>query len=84
MSKHAPMPHSPERCAVWQPGDDDPCTVECPLFAAAPEMLEALKLALEWIENVAKADTNACLDAMPNDYQGRRMIRAAIAKAEGR
>jgi hypothetical protein len=64
-------------CAVVGPVDDDPENVKesieyTKLFAAAPELLKALELALEWIE----------LDHPGGSFAANE-IRAAIAKAKG-
>jgi hypothetical protein len=53
------------------------------LFAAAPDLLAACEYAIQWIDNIAKADPDAFLDAMPNDTVGRPFIRNAIKKAKG-
>jgi hypothetical protein len=61
--------------AVCGPVDDDPENLketmrQAKLFAAAPELLEALELSLEWIE----------MD-LPGGSFAANKIRAAISKA---
>jgi len=51
------------------------CMSDAKLYAAAPELLEALKVALEVMENV---------DGENDCRRGMRAAEAAIAKAEGR
>jgi hypothetical protein len=51
--------------------------VERCLIAAAPDMLEALKLADEWLAQIAPK----CCEAFIAD---QKKISAALAKAEGR
>jgi hypothetical protein len=53
------------------------------LCAAAPDLLAACEYAMEWINNIADADPDVLLNAMPNNTLGRTFIRAAIAKAKG-
>lgn len=47
-----------------------------PLIAAAPELLDACKLAAEWLEDLTRGDVDA-----EAELAG---IKQAIAKAEGR
>lgn len=54
------------------------------LLAAAPELLGACRMALEWLENACRADQNTLLAAMPNNCGGRNTLRAAITAAERR
>jgi hypothetical protein len=53
------------------------------LFKASPLLLEACEYAIQWIDNIAKNNPDALLDAMPNNTLGRTFIRHAIAKAKG-
>jgi hypothetical protein len=56
-------------------------TANAHLIAAAPDLLAALKEALNFIEG----DRDFMLgNAYPEDYAMRERIKAAIAKAEGR
>ena len=54
------------------------------LIAAAPDLLAALEACKEWIDNLVTQGTiDPLLDAMPNNFGGRKTISAAIAKARG-
>lgn len=57
------------------------------LIAAAPQLLEALKLAAEWLDNMKASQSvlteEALLDCQPQ-RGGMNTLRAAIAQAEGK
>ena len=53
-----------------------------PLIAAAPELLAALRLAMEWSEDDGYPDDHCMVG--PCERAFRQAARAAIAKAEGR
>ena len=52
------------------------------LIAAAPELLEACRGALEWLLGVRRENRDALEDGQPPKF-GLNKIREAIAKAEG-
>ena len=86
--RHTPGPHTPERCAAWLPGDDDPCTLECPLFKAAPEMLEALRGFVAWeaLRGFVAWEAAGCPEGsidMRTLYKLTQTARAIIRKVEG-
>lgn len=56
---------------------EEQCTANARLIAAAPELLEALKLLL------AECDQQVSIGNMPYDWVSFGIARAAIAKAEG-
>ena len=51
------------------------------LIAAAPDLLAACELSLEWLDSVC--DENFSLGAEPEGIEAKRQIVAAIAKAKG-
>jgi hypothetical protein len=71
---------------------DDDCVVadvlsedykaDASLIAAAPELLAALRLAMEWSEDDGYPDDHCMVG--PCERAFRQAARAAIAKAEGR
>lgn len=58
---------------------------EATVAAAAPDLLEACQMAVEWLDNIRAGlrddEWNAFVDRLPNNTGGRRQLRAAIAKA---
>lgn len=63
-------------------GEDGP---DARMLVAAPELLHELKLALEWIGNLATTmSRKQLLDLMPNNFGGQVSMRALIDKVEGR
>ena len=89
MSKHTPgpwemrMPHEARfvyrpadpHFPIYVPGDDATRAADARLIAAAPEMLGALKTAVAQLEGGSQQ--------IPRYGDTDRIIRAAIAKAEG-
>lgn len=59
---------------IW--GDDDQCEINARLIAAAPEMLEALKLAQRWLANCTPVIEINGPTPLP-------VIAAVLAKAAG-
>lgn len=53
------------------------------LVAAAPELLEALKDAVRWLDGMYSDNPEFALDSMPNNCLSRNEMKAAIAKATG-
>lgn len=73
--------------AEVQPGDEDGCLGEANarLIAAAPELLEALKIAEQFMQiasdwNIDEAEING---EMKSTYDWLDVVNAAIAKAGG-
>ena len=58
------------------------CLDDLRLMAAAPELLAALRLAMEWSEDDGYPDDHCMVG--PCERAFRQAARAAIAKAEGR
>lgn len=75
MKKHTPGPCGCCEKKMQTGIGEFPDGIEfCPLHAAAPELLEALKVAREWMGSIV---TGKRLDKAQTD------VDAAIAKAEG-
>jgi len=66
---------------VWS-GDDGDYGGTAKLIAAAPELLAALRLGMEWSEDDGYPDDDDMLSVGERLF--RQAARAAIAKAEGR
>jgi hypothetical protein len=63
-------------CIPWERGAD------ARLIAEAPELLEALRVGLEWSESDGEPDHSALVT--PAEKHFRSLARAALNKAEGR
>ena len=64
-------------CMIWAPVGNKEQEANAHLISAAPELLEALKLCVDFIEIASIVEA-------PWDWEPIKEARAAIAKAEGR
>ena len=92
MTEHTPGPWTrrytpqgeyvlgPESTAVARMQDGSIEGADARLIAAAPDLLAALRLTVEWLDNLGTSPE--LLDAMPNNFS-RNIARTAIARALG-
>jgi hypothetical protein len=60
------------------------CEANANLIVAAPDIYEALKDAVRWLDGMYQMHQGEALDSMPNNCLPRSAMRAALAKAEGK
>ena len=65
------------------PGTQEERVANARLIAAAPDMLAALRKALEWVEHVEAVAWDSIPEGMRGDNGAAWAIRSAIARATG-